>query len=167
MLLDFDRHNLSSSRIQDVAKEIAEQRSGPVDSIISLATDCSSGASAERLAEIERQTKSDLLAHIDFPIPDICPAVGVPALPAEDRMPIHSEVPTLFLSGTLDGRTPRSNEGEVRRHFTHGQSILIEGAGHGDDLFVSSPEIGDAMVEYMLTENVKATIIHVPPLRFR
>ncbi|MEZ2346439.1 alpha/beta fold hydrolase [Terriglobus sp. RCC_193] len=167
LLLDFDHRNLSSSRVQEAAKEIAGQRSGPVDSMMSLATDCSSGASAERLAEIDRQTKIDLLTHIDFPIPDICPAVGVPTLPAKDRMPVHSAVPTLFMSGTLDGRTPRRNEEEVRRYFTHAQSILIEGAGHGDDLFVSSPAIGDAMVEYMLTGNVKAKVIQDPPLRFR
>jgi pimeloyl-ACP methyl ester carboxylesterase len=67
LLLDFDHGNLSSSLVQEVAKEIEEQRLGPVDSIMSLATDCSSGASAERLAEIDRQTKTDLLAHIDFP----------------------------------------------------------------------------------------------------
>jgi len=167
LLLDFDYGNLSSSLVQEVAKEIREQRSGPIDSIMSLATDCSSGVSTERLGEIDRQTKTDLLAHIDFPIPDICPAVGVPTLPAKDRMPVHSAVPTLFMSGTLDGRTPRSNEEEARRYFTQSQSILIEGAGHGDDLFVSSPAIGDAMVEYMLTGIVKTKVIQDPPLRFR
>ena len=82
-------------------------------------------------------------------------------------MPVHSGVSTLFISGSLDGRTPCRNEEKVRQYFTHSHSILIEGAGHGDDLFVSSPAIADAMVEYMLTGNVKAKVIQDPPLRFR
>jgi len=136
VLLELDHRNFTADLVQKAAKEIAEERTGPVDSAMSLAMDCSSGASAGRLAEIDKETKGGMLAHLNFPIPDICPSIGVPVRPATDRMPVHSGVPTLFMSGTLDGRTPRSNEEEARRYFNNSQSVLIEGAGHGDDLFI-------------------------------
>lgn len=167
VLLELDRRNFTSDLVQEATKEIAEQRTGPVDSVMSLATDCSSGVSVERLAEIAKETRSGMLAHLDFPIPDLCPAIGVPELPSRDRLPVHSSVPTLFISGTLDGRTPLSNEEEVRQYFTRAQSVLIEGAGHGNDLFISSPEIAEVLVDYMATGKVDKHSIQLPPLRFR
>jgi pimeloyl-ACP methyl ester carboxylesterase len=108
-----------------------------------------------------------MLAHLDFPIPDVCPAWGVPALPAGERLPVHSDVPALFISGTLDGRTPPQNAQDVRRGFLHSARVLINGAGHGDDLFVSSPQIQQLMVEFMKTGRVDVTSIALPPLRFQ
>ena len=98
---------------------------------------------------------------------DVCPAWGVPSLPAHDRTPVHSDVPTLFISGTLDGRTPPENAQEVRRGFPHSYEVLIEGAGHGNDLFVSSPDIQKVMVEFMETRRIVENRITLPLLRFR
>jgi pimeloyl-ACP methyl ester carboxylesterase len=134
---------------------------------MSFTTDCASGASPERLARIEQETQAGMLAHLDFPIPDVCAAWGVPTLPAHDRTPVRSGVPTLFISGTLDGRTPPSNAEEVRKGFPHSYHVLIEGGGHGNDLFVSSPEIQPVMVEFMKTGRVVENHITLSRLRFR
>jgi hypothetical protein len=80
---------------------------------------------------------------------------------------VHSDVPTLFISGTLDGRTPPENAEEVRRGFPHSYQVLIEGAGHGNDLFVSSPDIQKVMVEFMETGRIIENRITLPLLRFR
>jgi pimeloyl-ACP methyl ester carboxylesterase len=167
MLLDLDRGRLSSPLVQEAAQEIIEERTGTIGSAMSFATDCASGASPERLARIERETKAGMLAHLDFPIPDVCPAWRVPTLPAHDRTPVRSEVPVLFISGTLDGRTPPENADAVRNGFPNSHRVLIEGAGHGNDLFVSSPEIQRVMVEFMKTGKVVKNSIQLPPLQFR
>ena len=166
-LLDFDHRRFSSPLVQEVASEIVEERTGPIGSAMSYTTDCASGVSPERLARIEQETQAGMLGHLDFPIPDVCPAWGVPVLPANNRTPVRSGVPTLFISGTLDGRTPPSNAEEVRRGFPHSYHVLIDGAGHGNDLFVSSPDIQEVMVEFMKTGRVVENRIALPPLRFR
>jgi hypothetical protein len=166
-LLDFERRHFSSPVVQAAASEIIEERTSSIGSAISYTTDCASGASQERLARIERETRAGVLGNLDFPIPDVCSAWDVSSLPAHDRTPVHSDVPTLFISGTLDGRTPPENAEEVRRGFPHSYRVLIEGAGHGNDLFVSSPDIQKVMVEFMETGRVIQNRIRLPLLRFR
>jgi pimeloyl-ACP methyl ester carboxylesterase len=167
MLLDFERRRLSSTLVREAVSEIIALRTGPIGSAMSYATDCASLASPERLERIGRETESGMLGHLDFPIPDVCPAWGVSPLPARDRSPVRSGLPTLFISGTLDGRTPPDNAEVVRKGFRESRHVLIEGAGHGDDLFVSSPDIEKLMVEYMRTGRVVKSRIVLPQLRFR
>jgi pimeloyl-ACP methyl ester carboxylesterase len=57
------------------------------------------------------------------------------------RTPVTSAVPALFISGTLDGRTPVANAEEVQRGFRNSAHVIIDGASHGDDLFLSTPAI--------------------------
>jgi pimeloyl-ACP methyl ester carboxylesterase len=166
-MLDFDRRQFSSSLVQEAASEIAEERAGPIGSAMAFSTDCASGASPERLARIEREAQAGMLAHLDFPIPDVCPAWGVSPLPARNRTPVRSDIPVLFMSGTLDGRTPPGNAEGIRKGFPHSYHVLIDGAGHGNDLFVSSPDIQGVMVEFMKTGHVLKSRITLPPLRFR
>jgi pimeloyl-ACP methyl ester carboxylesterase len=54
---------------------------------------------------------------------------------------VTSAVPALFISGTLDGRTPVANAEEVQRGFRNSAHVIIDGASHGDDLFLSTPAI--------------------------
>jgi hypothetical protein len=118
------------------------------------------------LARIRRETRVAKLAHFDFTIPEVCPAWGVPELPPGERTPVRSKIPVLFIGGTLDGLTPPGNAEEVRRGFPNRTHVLIEGSGHGNDLFVASPEITTLMIEYMRTGNVLTHRIQLPPLRF-
>ena len=166
ILLAFDRGDFSSPLVQTVARLAIAQRTGSIGPAMAFATDCSSGTSAQRLARIQRETKVAMLAHFDFPIPEVCPTWGVPELPPSERTPVRSKIPVLFISGTVDGRTPPHNAEEVKRGFPNSIHVLIEGSGHGNDLFVASPEITKLMVEYMKTGNALANRIQLPPLRF-
>jgi pimeloyl-ACP methyl ester carboxylesterase len=134
---------------------------------MAFTTDCASGASPERLAQIERETQAGMLGHLDFPVRDVCTAWGVSPLPARNRTPVHSDIAALFISGTLDGRTPPENAEEIRKGVPHSYHVLIDGAGHGNDLFVSSQDIQEVMVEFMKTGHVLKSRITLPPLRFR
>ena len=130
--------------------------------------DCYSGISSDRRKRIATEAETTLLADVmDLPIPDICDAWGSPDLGEAFRSPVRTDVPTLFISGTLDVRTPPSNAEEVRRGFSSSEHLIIEGAVHSDPLFLSSPKIKDVMLEFMRGEKVSTTRITLPPLRFQ
>jgi pimeloyl-ACP methyl ester carboxylesterase len=136
-------------------------------SVMSYMTDCSSGASSKRQKGIEREAKNTLLgntANTEFP--EVCTAWGNPDLGKEFRSPVKSNVPVLFISGTLDGRTPVSNAEAVRKDFPNSTHLIIEGAWHSDPLFLSSPQIKDVMLEFMRGVPISTTRIKLPPLKF-
>ena len=72
----------------------------------------------------------------------------------------------LFISGTLDARTPVSNAEEYRKGFKNSTYIIIDGAVHSDPLFLSSPKIKDGMMEFLRGQPVTATKIQGPPMKF-
>ena len=166
-LLALDRRELSSPLVEQVARNVVEIRTGSIGSAMSYAMDCASSASEQRISAIGREMGTASVGHLDFPIPEVCPAWNVPELPPSERTLVHSDVPVLFISGTLDGRTPPRNVEEIREGFPNSTHILIEGAGHGNDLFVSSPEIQNVTLEFIKTGKVVLNRIELPPLRFR
>lgn len=134
---------------------------------MSYVTDCSSGASIKRRKRVVREAKTTLLGNAaDIEFPDVCAAWGNPDLGDEFRSPVKSNVPVLFVSGTLDGRTPVSNAEAVRRGFPNSTHLIVEGAWHSDPLFLSSPQIKDVMSEFMRGVRVSTTRITLPPLKF-
>lgn len=62
---------------------------------------------------------------------------------------IESDVPALFISGTLDSRTPPANADEVRRGFASSTHLVIDGGGHDNDLFLASPLILDRIDAFL------------------
>jgi pimeloyl-ACP methyl ester carboxylesterase len=67
----------------------------------------------------------------------------------EFRAPVKSRVRALFISGTLDGRTPVANAEEVLKGFPRGEHLVVEGASHGYDLFYFTPQVKEAMIEFL------------------
>jgi len=138
-----------------------------IGSAMSFMMDCFSGISPERRRQIAREAKETLLGDImDFPFLDVCDAWGNPDLGEDFRKPVKSTVPALFISGTLDVRTPVSNAEEVRKGFRNSPHLIIEGAMHSDPLFLSSPKIKDVMLEFMKGEPLSTTNIVLPALKF-
>lgn len=102
------------------------------------AMDCASGATAARRARIEREARVTLLGNaIDFPLPDICDALGCPDLGDEFRSSPRSNAPVLFITGTLDCRTPAENLDELTPGLSNHRHLVVEDAGHGDLLLAS------------------------------
>jgi hypothetical protein len=79
---------------------------------------------------------------------------------------VKSKVPIMFMSGTLDGRTPPGNAEKVRKGFPNSFHVLIEGAGHGDELFISSPKIKGVMLEFMRGVPPSTQKITLEPFKF-
>ena len=124
-------------------------------SAMSAAMDAASGASLWRRARIASEARRTLLGDaINFPGPEQAAALGVPDLGPAFRTPVVSDVPVLFISGTLDGRTPPSNADEVAAGFSNGARLVIEGAGHSDPLFLGSPLILDRVRAFFDGETV-------------
>ena len=150
-----------------IAPQVAGFRKRGIGSAMAFMMDCASGISQDRFDRIEKEKKNTLLgAFIDFPFPKICEAWNQKDLGEKFRSPVKSNVPTLFISGTLDGRTPVSNAEIVRKSFSKSQHLIIERAGHSDDLLISSPKIAETMVAFLKGDKIN-TKITLPPLKWR
>ena len=138
-----------------------------IGSAMSYMMDCASGQTAARREQIAREAKETLLEDIsNFPFPEICEEWKAPDLGDQFRSPVTANVPVLFISGTLDARTPVSNAEEYRVGFANGTHIIIEGAVHSDPLFLSSPKIKEGMLEFLKGQPVTVTKITGPPMKF-
>lgn len=138
-----------------------------IGSAMSYMMDCASGLTAARRERIQREAKQTLLEDLsNYPFPDICEEWKAPDLGDTFRSLVHSRVPVLFISGTLDARTPISNAEEYRAGFPNSTHLIIEGAVHSDPLFLSSPKIKDVMLEFLKGVPVSTTKITLPPMKF-
>ncbi|MEM8961563.1 MAG: alpha/beta fold hydrolase [Acidobacteriota bacterium] len=132
---------------------------------MSEAMDAASGMSAARHKRIEEERATAVLGDaLNFPGVELAEALGIETLPSTFRAPLQSSVPTLFLSGTLDGRTYVDAAREVAAGFDHGVHVIVENAGH--DLFMSDEEIGRRIAEFFATGTTSQTPITLPPIRF-
>lgn len=159
--------DLSNPILLSIKQRLIGERMGQIGSAMIFAMDCASGISPQRIKRINNQARMTLLGDaIDFPFYGVCEAWGVPDLGETFRSPVKSRVPVLFISGTLDARTPISNAEEVRRGFPQNVHLIIEGAVHSDPLFLSSPRIKDVMLEFMTDRPISTTRITLPPMKF-
>ena len=154
---------MSQGDFSRVAPLVRSQRSISVGGAMAYLMDVASSASPERLARIRREAPERLLSDaINFPFPAIGAAWEVPELPESFRAPLTSDVPTLLVSGTLDGRTPPTNAEEIRAGLTNATHLLIENAGHDEDLFSESAEMRQRIVAFVQGKTVSAETISIP-----
>jgi pimeloyl-ACP methyl ester carboxylesterase len=127
------------------------------------AMDVASGATAKRLALVQGEAKTAILGDVlNFPMPQL---MGVrPSLDLGDefRAPFASDVPGLFISATLDGRTyiPEARE-EISR-FTNKTHLIVENGGH--NIYEADQRVADAVVAFFKGQPVPASIRMDPPV---
>jgi pimeloyl-ACP methyl ester carboxylesterase len=127
--------------------------------------DCASGATKERDRRINNEAPKSLLGEaINFPWPQICEIWGSPDIGEDSRAPVKSKVPTLFISGSLDGRTPISNSQELRKGFPNSELFIVDGAGH-EDVF-SPTATRQAIIEFISGKTLSVKRTTHPPLKF-
>jgi len=118
-----------------------ELRTGMNRSLVRTCMDCASGATAERWRRIENEARTTLLGRTaDFPFPEICDAIGNPDLGDGFRAPVRSSKEVLFITGTLDARTPADNVAELAPGFSRHRHLVVEDAGHSDLLFPAAAQ---------------------------
>ncbi len=126
-----------------------------------LAMDIASGIDDKMLGVVEKQAKIALLGDVlNFPMPQLRDALPELVLDANFRKPPVSHVPTLVLSGTLDGRTYPDAHHAAVAGLDHAQFISVVNAGH--NLFLLSPEITATMERFMRGERLASPQITVP-----
>jgi len=151
-----------------MAARLMDGRSGRIRGM-SAAMDGASYASPQRLAAIAEQEKSTVLGGaINYPgYATFARGLDINDLGSVFRGPLRSSAPTLFISGTLDGRTSVNNALELLPDFSNAHHLIIEGAGHSDPLFLSSPEIADIMLRFMRGGDMEDRRIVLPPISFK
>lgn len=160
-------HALTRGDFSSLGESVYRHRNGWLGSAMPYAVNCSAGVSPGRLRRILEQEKRTLLGRtMDFPFPEVCDGWRVPDLGEASRSPVRSEVPALFLNGTLDARTPVSNMVEVGAGFPNGVQVVVENGGHGDELLLASPEIPRLVLDFLKGEPRPAARIVLPPPRF-
>ncbi len=132
-----------------------------------LAMDAASGRSEQRAALIQEQAKNCLLGDaINFPYETCRQGLNVNDLGKEFRSQLHLDIPVLAISGTADGRTPVGNAEEVLSTFSNSAHLIIDGAGHSDPLFLSSPKIVDEIMRFFSGEKLRDSRIELEPIDF-
>ncbi len=68
---------------------------------------------------------------------DLCHFWGVPPVDSSFFEPVSSEVPVLFISGTLDPISPIENVLEIINDFPNERHLILEGGAHYDHFIVT------------------------------
>tara|TARA_R110002072_G_scaffold1780_5_gene14701 strand:- start:55240 stop:56805 length:1566 start_codon:yes stop_codon:yes gene_type:complete len=129
--------------------------------LMPLAMDVASGITAERLKQVEREAETSLLGlALNFPMPQL--ANEIPDLDLGDgfRVLPRSNVPTLLLSGSLDGRTYIEGQAEATAGLSNLTHVTVVNAGH--NLFMSSPEVTEVIHQFLRGEEINKIEIVIP-----
>ncbi len=127
--------------------------------IMSLAMDIASGITDDRLKLVEAQAESSLLGQmLNFPMPQLNRSIKGLDLGDDFRSYPKSAVPTLLLTGTLDGRTYIESQIEATQGLTNLTHVIVKNAGH--NLFMVTPEVTQVIQHFMRGEVVKTKQIN-------
>ena len=148
------------------ARAMLHSRRATAPSAVRFLVSCASGASLERRKRIEAEKVSALLEDLlNFPIPEVCQAWGVPELPPDFRSPVRSGVRVLLVSGTLDPHTPAANAEEVLAGLPNATHVVIEGATHA--CVGTSGKTRKILSRFFSGEAVPSARLSISPIHFR
>lgn len=126
------------------------------------AMDLASGASPARLALVEAEARTSLLSDtLNFPMPHI---LGLrPQLDAGEafRAPFRSDIPALFISATLDGRTYPEEAAEEIKGFSNKRRLIVENGGH--NIYEADQRVADAVLAFFKGQPTPERIVMAPP----
>jgi len=128
---------------------------------MTFAMDIASGITDARLAQVNHEAKNGLGGtHLNFPMPLLNKYVAGLDLGDSFRRKPTSKVPTLVLTGTLDGRTYVESQAIAVSDMPNVERVLIRNAGH--NLFMVSPDVTSRIEAFMRGEKSDVTEITVP-----
>ena len=127
------------------------------------AMDLASGATAARLALTNREAETSLLGDaLNFPMPHVMGVRPQFDLGDDFRAPFRSDIPALFISGTLDGRTYPDEAAEETKGFSNRRRLIVENGGH--NIYEADKRVADAVVAFFKGEPTPETIVFAPPV---
>lgn len=155
----------SKGNFDDVAHLLGRLGSG-LESAMHAAMDCASGVSPGRQRRVERQYDDILFRDLNFPYMEGCIGWGVKPVGPSFWAPVRSSIPVLFISGTLDAKTPPFQAEEIRRGFPNSAHLIVDGAVHSNPLFLSNPRIKDVIFDFLAGKPVRDGRLEAEPIRF-
>jgi pimeloyl-ACP methyl ester carboxylesterase len=112
------------------------------------AMDVLSGISKRRAKRVQTQAKTSLMGDmLNFPMPHLASAFGLEPLGGDFRKPVKTNVPTLVLTSTLDGRTYPEGSRQALRYFSNLDLVTVHNGGH--NVFMQDPAIGEIIQDFM------------------
>ncbi len=127
------------------------------------AMDLASGATAARLALTNREAETSLLGDaLNFPMPHVMGVRPQIDLGDDFRAPFRSDIPALFISGTLDGRTYPDEAAEETKGFSNRRRLIVENGGH--NIYEADKRVADAVVAFFKGEPTPEAIAFAPPV---
>lgn len=154
---------MAAGHFRPVFKQADASAERPVASItgMTLGVRAASCLSTKRENLVERQAKTALLGNVlNFFSTKVKRGTGIKRLDSDFCQPVHSDVPVLVLTGTLDGRTYPAGHAEILQGLSNGSEVIVENAGH--DLFMSSPKVTTDIVNFLSHRPVKYRRIKLP-----
>ena len=132
---------------------------------MSFAMDIASGITDERLALVNKQAQTSLLGlALNFPMPHLNKAVKDLDLGESFRENPVSDIPTLLLTGTLDGRTYIESQKSATQGLSKLTHVTINNAGH--NLLMVSPEVTKVISLFLSGKALKTNSITVALPKF-
>ena len=150
-----------ASRVAPGIQQALRER--PVGTAMIYTMHIASGVDDARAQRIAREARTALLGNaINYPfdVPEFKALWGVTDLGASFRSPVSTDVPTLFLSGTIDGRTSITDAEEVRRGFKRSAHVIVDGAGH--NFYTSTPAVMERVRAFLATGKLEGGHITAP-----
>lgn len=143
-----------------VVRTVAGDRSRRINAM-GLAMGCASGVSASRLEQIEQEAETSLLGRAPaFPMMELCAAIPHQDLGPDFREPVRSDIPILFVSGTLDHdavRTVRSFQGALG----NAGHLILENGFHNDYIDFWPVYVG-YVTSFLAGNRVEEEVVHLP-----
>ena len=150
-------YGLLASFVLMVREDLGRFRAMP------LAMDVASGQSPQRRALVEAQARESLFGDaLNFPFPELADGLGLVDLGEVFRGPLRSDIPVLFISGTLDGRTPQANAQALLPGFSKGRQLLVRGASHDNELWLGHAGIAEKIADFLAARPVEDEALDVP-----
>jgi pimeloyl-ACP methyl ester carboxylesterase len=128
------------------------------------AMDLASGISPARQRLVDEQAKTAVLGDaLNYPMPQVAGVIPGADLGEGFRARFRSRVPALFISGTLDGRTPLSEQAQVISQFANAKQLIVENAGH--NVLETDPQIAAILTAFFRGEPVTTLKLTLPPMK--
>lgn len=125
-----------------------------------------SGVSQERWSQIEKEAQESIFGNcVNFPFSAVKDHWPKTNLSIDPSCPLKSDIPTLFITGTLDCRTPVEQVEEVRKGFDNSFHVQVVNAGHEQAQW--DAEVADIIIPlFIKSEPIKTTNAHYSDIEF-
>ncbi len=125
-----------------------------------------SGASHSRWEAIQKQATESAFGNVvNFPFSAVKDYWPETALSFDPSAPIVSDIPTLFITGTLDCRIPMEQVEEIMHGFSNARHVIVENAGHEQAQWAA--EVADNIIpSFIKGENLESTTVEYSAIEF-